>query len=334
MSSLLDPWAVRVAATLRLPDLIADGADTTKTLATRSGTNADALARLMRHLTILGLFSTTTDGRWEITELGALLRDDHPLGIRRGLDQNDCYVQKSDASVRGLLNSVRTGAAVWKALYGVSFWENITADPEFAESFNANMARYSAFFGPTLSRCYDWSNVEHVVDVGGGVGHTLVTILGAHRHLHGTLIDLPDAIADATAVLSESGVIDRCTLVPQSFFDLLPPGGSVYLLANVIHDWNDDDSIRILSRCAEAAGPTGRILLVERIIPENIDSGEQDLFGQIDLYMLLLVGGRERTVKQFDQLGAAAGLQRTAVYVLTDLPLSLIEYAVANAAYV
>lgn len=331
MSSLLEPWVVRVAATLRLPDLVAGGAGTAAALAQRSGADADALARLMRHLTILGFFSITAAGTWEITELGALLKDDHPLGMRRGLDQNDHYAQKLDRSVHGLLDAVRAGDAVWEIVHGLSFWDNMTADPQLAESFNAHMAHHSSLFGPAISRGYDWSHIRRIVDVGGGTGRTLATLLSAHPHLHGTLIDQPGPIADATAVLTEAGVIDRCTVLPQSFFDPLPAGGDVYLLANIIHDWNDDDSIKVLSRCVQAAGPAGRILLAERTITDQKDHREQLSFSQMDLYMLLLFGSRERTLLEFHELAAAAGLQHTTVYALADFPtLSLIEYTVAH----
>jgi 2,7-dihydroxy-5-methyl-1-naphthoate 7-O-methyltransferase len=329
ISSRLDPWAVRAAATLRLPDLVAEGADTTSELAARSGTDPDALSRLMRHLRLLGLFCTTADGHWELTELGKLLRDGHPMGMRRTLDQTDHYVQKVDRIGPGLLEAVRTGGAVWEKLHGLSFWDDISTSSGFGRGFNAQMAHHSAGYSPAIARGYDWSTVQHVVDVGGGTGRTLATILGAYPHLHGTLVDLPGPVAGAAAVLEQANVLGRCVVMSQSFFDPLPPGGDVYLLVNTVHDWNDEHSTRILRRCAEAAGPGGRVLLTERVVTDEADETEQAFVSGRDLHMLLINGGQERSEEEFRQLGATAGLRHTATHALVDYPsLSLVEYVV------
>jgi SAM-dependent hydroxylase len=329
MCSLLDPWAVRAAATLRLPDLVAEGADTTSELATRSDADPDALNRLMRYLRNLGLFYTTADGCWKLTELGELLRDGHPLRIRRALDQTNHYLQKVDQNTSGLLAAVRTGDAVWEKLHGLSFWDDMAADPEFGGGFDELMFHRSAQLGPAITRGYDWSTVQHVIDVGGGTGGVLASILSAHPNLHGTLVDLPSTVTDAAAVLAEANVADRCVIVPQSFFDVLPPGGDVYLLINILHNWCNEDSVKILRRCGEAAGPDGRVLLAERLVTEEADENEQAVISGTDLYMLLLIGGRERTKDEFHQLGLTAGLGHTATHTLTEHPwTSLLEYTV------
>jgi 2,7-dihydroxy-5-methyl-1-naphthoate 7-O-methyltransferase len=331
ISSRLDPWAVRVAATLRLPDLVAEGAGTTSELAARSGTDPDALGRLMRHLTLLGLFCTTADGRWELAELGEFLRDGHPMRLRSTLDQDDDYVRKVDRSAYGLLEAVRTGGAVWEKLHGRSFWEEMSANPGFGSGFNAHMARHSAICSPAIARGYDWSTVQHLVDVGGGTGRCLATILGAHSHLRGTVVDLPGLVADAAAVLEEANVLGRCAVAPQSFFDPLPPGGDLYLLTNIVHKWNDEDSAKILRRCAEAVSPGGRVLLAERVVTDEADKTEQAFVSGVDLIMLILTGGRERSEEEFRKLGSTAGLRHTATRALADYPLlSLVEYVVEN----
>ncbi|MDQ3763224.1 MAG: methyltransferase [Actinomycetota bacterium] len=329
ISSLLDPWSVRAAATLRLPDLVAEGADTISELATRSCTDPDALGRLMRHLTLLGLFRTTVDGRWELAEFGELLRDSHPRRMRAILDQTDHFVRKMDRSAYGLLEAVRTGSSVWEKLHGLSFWDDMTADPELGRCFDAVNANHSAMFGPAITRDYDWSTVQQVVYVGGGTGHALAIILSAHRHLRGTLVDLPGPLAGAAVVLEEADVADRCVMVPQSFFDALPRGGDVYLLANTVHDWSDQDSARILRRCAEAAGSGGRVLVAERLATDEADEAERAFVSRMDLLILLLLGGRVRSEDQFRQLGATVGLRHTATNALADCPwLSLVEYVV------
>lgn len=331
MSSLLDPWAVRAAATLRLPDLVADGADTTAELARRSGTDPDALGRLMRHLRLLGLFTATTDGRWRLTRLGEQLRDGHPTQLRRTLDQDDAYLQKVDQSGHGLLAAVRTGGPVWEETHGLEFWDDLARHPELGSGFDRKMERHSATFGPAIARGHDWSSARQVVDVGGGTGRVLAAVLSAHPQLGGTLVDLPGTVGHAGPVLREAGVADRCAVVPQSFFDPLPPGGDVYLLVNVVHNWGDEASVKILRRCADAAGTGGRILLAERILTEHASDTEQAFVSGTDLYMLMLIGGKERTTEEFGLLGTGAGLRLAATHALPDCPwLSLVEYTVEN----
>lgn len=331
-ASLLDPWAIRAAATLRLCDLVAEGADTTDELAGQAGADAGALGRLMRHLALLGLFRAAPDGRWEVTDLGAVLRDGHPYGLRATLDQADPFIGRLDRSAQGLLHSVLTGKPAWEALHGLSFWENMAQDPGFGKGYDAQMNRHSSRFGKALGRGYDWPGVRHLVDVGGGVGRTLAAILSAHPHLEGTLVDLPGPLAEAPALLQQAGVAERCRLAPQSFLDPLPAGGDVYLVANVIHNWDDADSGRILGRCAEAAGPDGRVLLVERIAPEGADESLQANVSHLDLYMLMTSGGRERSLDDLHALAAAAGLRHAETRVLEGCPwLSLLEYRVATA---
>jgi hypothetical protein len=330
ISSLLSPWAIRAAATLRLPDLVAEGADTTSDLATRSETDPDALHRLMRHLQILGLFCTTADSRWALTELGDLLRDDHPLRMCRVLDQTNEYLRKVNQSTYGLLAAVRAGGAVWDRLHGLSLWDDLAANSELGRGFSELTTFRLALLGPAIARGYDWTTSRHIIDVGGGTGHLLASILDIQPDLQGTLVDLPSVITDATAVLEEANVADRCVVVPQSFFDVLPRGGDVYLLANILHNWDNENSAKILRRCAEAAGSGKRVLLVERVVTDKADENEQDFFVSVsDLSMLFLLGGRERTEDEFHQLALATGLRHTATHPLAEYPsMSLLEYTV------
>lgn len=331
ISSLLDPWALRAAATLRLPDLIAEGADTTSELARRSDTDPSALNRLMRHLEILGLFSTTMNGRWKLTELGEFLRDDHPRQIRSSLDQANHYLRKVDQSTYGLLEAIRTGRPIWDKLHGLSFWDDLATDQDLRKGFDELMACRSVRLCSAISQGYDWANVQHVIDVGGGTGNVLASILSLQPDLRGTLVDLPSTVADAAAILERANVADRCVVVGQSFFDMLPYGGDVYLLTNVLHNWSDEKSAKILRRCAEAANKGGRVVLVERVMNDIADENDRSFASGMDLYMLLLIGGQERTDKEFHRLALTAGLQHTATYPLAEYPwMALIEYTVAT----
>jgi hypothetical protein len=236
-----------------------------------------------------------------------------------------------DMSTYGLLEAVRTGGAVWEKLHGLSFWDDKTADPGLSRCFDAVNANNSIMFGPAIAQGYDWSTVQHIVDVGGGTGRALATILSVHPHLRGTLVDLPGPAADAALVLEEANVVGRCVVVPQSFFDALPSGGDVYLLANTVNDWSDEDSARILRRCAEAAGPGRRVLVAERVATDEADEAERGLASRVDLFVLLLFGGRVRSEEEFRRLGATAGLRHTVTHALVDYPwLSLVEYVVES----
>jgi 2,7-dihydroxy-5-methyl-1-naphthoate 7-O-methyltransferase len=251
------------------------------------------------------------------------------MSMRRILDQADHFVRKMDRSAYGLLEAVRTGGAVWEKLHGLSLWDDMAADPELGRCFDTVNANHSAMFGPAITRDYDWSTVQHIVYVGGGTGRALAVILSAHPHLRGTLVDLPGPLAGAAVVLEEANVLGRCVVVPQSFFDALPTGGDVYLLANTVHDWDDGDSAKILRRCAEAAGPGGRVLVAERVATDEADEAERTSVSRIDLLMLLLLGGRLRSEEEFRRLGATAGLRHMATQALVGCPwLSLVEYVV------
>lgn len=296
---LVTPMAVRVAATLRVADLMAGGAEHVDELAERTGTDADALGRLLRHLTCHGVFAEPSPGRFTINEIADLLRSDHPSGMQMWLDL-DGFGARMDLAFTGLMHSVRTGQPAWEAVFGAPFWDYLAANPAMAASFDALMAgsvRTSAATG------YDWSGVRHVVDVGGGTGALLAEVLGANAGIRATLVDLPDTVARGRHFMAERGLDGRCEFAGQSFFDPLPPGGDVYVLSGVLHDWGDEQATAILRRCAEAAGRAGRVLVVE-----HATDSDPGMFAEMDLRMLVLAGGRERRVEDYETLATAAGL--------------------------
>ncbi|MGW4109283.1 methyltransferase [Actinosynnema sp. NPDC004786] len=316
MSTLFTPWVVRLAVTYRLPDLVAGGCAGVAELAARSGTDPDALRRVLRHLVDLGLFTREGPDRVGLTARGRVLCGDHPAQLARFLDQANPWAERTDRAVPGLLESVRTGASAWPSVFGRPFWDDLAADAEFAKAFDEVMAVHAAVFGPAVARRWDWSGVTRLVDVGGGTGLVLAEVLRHHPHLRGVLVDLPGTAARARAALDASGVGDRAEVVGGSFFDPLPPGGDVYLLSNIIHDWADADGERILRRCAEAAGPGGVVLLAERVVDGGGDRAARAAVSRRDMAMLLLMGARERDEAEFRALGAAAGLRLT-----TTVPL-------------
>ncbi|RZQ59520.1 methyltransferase [Amycolatopsis suaedae] len=326
LASLATPWAIRAAVTFALPDLIDAGHSSVEELARHTGTDADALGRVLRYLTGLGVFAQSGDGTYQVTPFGRVLRHDHGSGIHSWLDQSG-FSGRIDQTYGRLIDSVRSGKPAYEPLFGLPAWDDLENQPELADSFNRMMASHTDVFAAAVATEYDWSAVRRVVDVGGGLGHLLAELLRRHPHLHGTLVDLPNTAAAGKPVLDSAEFQDRYEICGQSFFDPLPAGGDVYLLANIVHDWADHEAIAILRRCAEAASPHGKVLLVDRVIRDNDDHLR---VAAADLHMLLTLGGKERSEAEFAALGTAAGLRLDEVQPLTRPPdLFLVRYGVS-----
>lgn len=213
----------------------------------------------------------------------------------------------------GLAHTVRTGEPAWEQVFGQPFWAYLDANPAISASFDATMAVDAG--SAAVADGYDWTTAGHVADIGGGTGTLIAAVLRRHPQLRGTLADLPETAARARQYLTGLGLHGRCAVVGQSFFDPLPAGADVYLLSRVIHDWDDAAAIAILRRCAEAAGSAGRVLVIES---NGTNGGDPAAFAEMNLRMLVLAGGRERTTEDYSALATAAGLQVTAVYDITE----------------
>jgi O-methyltransferase len=213
VTDLVTPMAVRVAATLRLADLMAAGAERVDELAQRTGTDADALGRLLRHLTCHGVFAEPAPGRFMLNETAELLRSDHPSGVRLWYDLEG-FGGRMDLAFTELMHTVRTGQPAWERVFGAPFWEHLAADPGMAGSFDAVMA---GSVRATAASHDDWSGVQHVVDVGGGTGTLVADVLQANPGLRATLVDLPDTVARGRRFLAELGLDGRCEFAGQSF---------------------------------------------------------------------------------------------------------------------
>ncbi|MFC4565717.1 methyltransferase [Nocardiopsis mangrovi] len=307
MLDLLTPWAMAAALGLRLPQAIADGAECADDLARAVGADAGGITRLLRYLALRGLVTEPEPRRFRLTRLGELLREDHPADAVRHL-RPDSAQWRINLAWAGLPEAVRTGRAGYRIVHGRTFWADIEADPGFAESFSSLVSMWSDGWIPALAAAWPWHDARHVVDLGGGAGDVLISLLGTHPHLRGTLLDLPEAVGLARPALAAAGLSGRCAAVEGSFFDPLPEGGDVYLLAHCLHNWPDDACAAILRRCAEAVGDTARLLLAELFAPE--DGGGGDAFGvSNDLTMFNVFGSGERTESRHRELLAGAGLE-------------------------
>lgn len=293
-ADLVTPMAIRVAATLKLADHIALGARTAAALAEVVGADPDALRRLLDHLVAVQVL--TED--YGLTPLGERLRDDHPDGMRAWLDMENS-VGRAELSFVHLLHTVRTGEAAFPRLYGHDFWDDLATEPKRSASFDTLMSERLTADAPEIAAAYPWGSLGHLVDVGGGNGSLLLTILRAHPELHGTVLDLVGPVTRAGEAIAAAGMGDRADTREGSFFDELPAGAGGYLLCGVIHDWDDDEAARILRRCAGAAGRTGKVLIVEDNPPTTAG----------DLRMLCYVRGRDRTLPELIALAGTAGLE-------------------------
>jgi hypothetical protein len=309
--------ALAVAATLGIADLLADGPRSVDELAEVTGTHAPSLVRLLRALASIGVFAEDDDQRFRLTSLAEPLRSDAPRSVRsslRFLGDPVLFVPWGQ-----LLHSVKTGEPAFDHVFGTGLYSYLAQHPEPAEVFNAGMAGQPRH--EVVLEVYDFSQARVVVDVGGGDGRLIAAILRAHPAQRGILCDLPGVVAEARQRLEHDGLTDRCEVVGGSFLERVPEGGDLYLLSDVLHNWDDDRAVTILANCRKAVAEEGRLVIVQQVLPPSND----DVFGRFaDLNMLVLLGGRERTADDFRQLLAAAGFTLTRI-LGTRVPYSIVE---------
>ena len=299
LSDLCTPWCVHVVATLRIADHVAAGTTQIDALAAASGAHPDSLHRVLRQLVGKGVFEEPAPGRFALNESARALL--HP-SARFGLDL-DGFGGRMAYAWGSLLSAVRSGAPAYHSVFGRPFWEDLQAHPDIAASFDALMGPGHGTPDPEVLVTGGWESVRMVVDVGGGTGSLLAEILRARPTLRGTLVDLPQTVARSREVFQAAGVAERVTTAGQSFFDPLPAGADLYLLKSVLADWPDREATAILRRCAEAARTAGRVVVLSGVSPE--EGGGQGPA----LLMMVLVGGRERSLSEFRELARAAGLE-------------------------
>jgi hypothetical protein len=296
--------AVHVAAALAIPDLLAEGALTSDELADATDTHAPSLYRLLRALASAGVLHEIEGHRFELTAVGGCLRSD----VSGSLADWAVFVGRPYhwQAWGDLLDSVRTGENAFQRLHGTDAWTYRAQRPEESVIFDRAMATRFRQASAALLEAYDFGRYRTIVDVGGGNGALLAALLGAHPGLEGVLFDQPHVVSSAPELLEREGISRRCRVVAGDFFASVPEGGDAYLLRNVIHDWNDHDASRILATVRRSLPPAGTLLLVERIVaPPN--EGRDTNF--LDLLMLVILGGRERTADEFDRLLASSGFR-------------------------
>ena len=294
-----------VVAKLGIADLLKDGPRTSEDLAQVTGTHAPSLYRVLRLLTAADLLIEGDAHSFALTPLGTYLQTGVP-GSMRTTALN--YGGEPTWQVWGaLLHSVETGEPVYQHVFGCSNWDYRAQHPEAAALFDQTMTEWTASVAPTVAAAYDFSASPTLVDVGGGHGQMLASILQAHPTLHAILFDLPHVVQGAPSLLEAAGVADRCEVIGGDAFTAVPADYETYLLSRVIHDWDDERAIAILTRCQQAMKPQGKVLLVERVILSG--STPPLLVLESDVNMLVATGGIERTEEEYRTLLSAAGLE-------------------------
>jgi C-methyltransferase len=326
MEMIVGTWlsqAITVAAELGVADALAAGPQTIDALAADVSADPDALGRLLRALIGRGVFRRGGDGRYELNSLARTLCSDAEVSMSAAARFYGSPEQRNRWTM--LAESIRTGRSVVPVLHGKESFDFFDEHEQHGDLFNQTMSSISALTDATVVAAYDFSSYPTVVDVGGGHGLLLAGILAATPSVRGVLYDLPAVVSTVAKILCYTRMADRVQIEVGSFFDAVPPGGDLYVLKNIVHDWPDDKAVRILRNVRAAAGPGAAVLLVELVIPDH----DRDFPGKwADLEMLLNLGARERTAAEYRNLLSQAGFEMTRL-VATASPLSLVEARVA-----
>jgi hypothetical protein len=312
---------LHVAAKLNIADLVAEGPRPVETLAAESGTNVDALYRVLRVLVSVGVFSEPQPHHIALSPAAELLRGDVAGSIR------DMVVWASNPIIMRvtseLLHSVKTGNPAIEHVYGKPAFECFASMPEFGHAFNEGMTAISAELAPAVLEAYDFSGVGTLMDVGGGHGFFLCQALKQYPQMKGILLEQPAVIEGAKCLLCELRLESRCQPVAGNFFEQIPAGADAYFVQHILHDWSDEPALKVLGnlRQALAGHPGGRLIVVDTVLPDDARPHPGKL---LDLLMLMFPGGRERTETEWRDLLARAAFTLTRI-IPTRSPDSVIE---------
>lgn len=310
--------AIYAAATFRIADHLKDGPRSTDDLAAATSTNSDALYRLLRALASIGIFAEGEPRHFSLTPLAEPLQSDIPgskraLALMSGDEQFHAWTE--------IEFSIQTGSTAFEKVYGKPIFAYLGEHPDKARIFDAAMVGIHGRESNDILDAYDFSSMSLVADIGGGNGSQIINLLNRYPNLKGILFDLPHVVERAKKQIESAGLTDRCELVGGDFFDAVPDGADAYMMRHIIHDWDDNKSLQILRNCHRAMSPSARLLLVESVIP----AGNKPFGGKfLDLVMLLIPGGKERTEDEYRGLFAAAQFDLSRV-VPTSGEISIVE---------
>ena len=307
LTAFWKPQAIFAAIKLGIPDLLAGETRSSGQLAAIIKAHQPSLYRLLRALCAIGLCTEVSNDMFELTPSGAILCSGAPDSLH--------YValffatQMSELWSR-LADCVKAGQTASRLTSGAGPFDAFAHDSQGAEIFHQAMLELTRMNAVALATSYDFSKIAELIDVGGGHGELLCAILRKNPTVRGAIFDLPHAGPGAIRTIEEAGLGDRCRIITGSFLDSVPAGADAYLLKTVIHDWEDERAVKILSNCRHAMKPDARLLLIERIMPQRIEqTARHEAVAMLDLTMLVGPGGRERTQAEFNALLRGAGLK-------------------------
>ena len=320
VSSYWVTQCIYVAAKLGIADLLKDAPKHCDELAAATNSHSDSLYRLLRALASLDIFAETQPHYFQLTPLADCLQSDVPHSIKDiALLMGEYHYQAWEH----LLHSVKTGETAFEHFQGISVFEYNQQNPTARQVFDAAMTEYSAMEIEDILAVYDFSSINKLVDVGGGVGSLMASILQKHSHMKGVLFDQPEVVGNAGNVFQAAGVGDRCEIVGGSFFEFVPEGGDTYLMKHIIHDWDDERCVAILKNCYRAMQPESKLLILEYVIPPDNDYFMGKL---LDINMLVMCpGGRERTEAEYRDLLKSTGFELTNVVPSKLSGIAIIE---------
>ncbi|MET0752206.1 MAG: methyltransferase [Pyrinomonadaceae bacterium] len=312
--------AISVASKLYIADYLKTDAKTVAELAELTATHEPSLYRLMRALTSVGVFQKDSGGRYSNSPLSELLRSDHPESFRAASHMiGDAEHWRAHGN---MLQSVKTGEIAFEYTFGQPIFPYYAQNPEPAKVFDDAMTGFSRGIANAVAATYDFSGAGTIADIAGGHGLLLATALKAAPQAKGVLFDQPQVIAGAGEVLKNEGVAERVEIVSGDFFSAIPVEADIYLMKFIIHDWNDKQSETILRNLAKSAEPGARVLLVESVVEE--DDSIASMSKVMDLNMLAMTGGKERTATEYAELFEKTGFRLTRV-IPTPSPMQIVE---------
>ena len=310
---------IYAAARFGIADILADGPKTIEELAEETQTHACSLYRVMRALASVGIFSESNDGTFSLTPMAE--------GLKTGALRSEAIMFNAEYSDRAwlrFLDSIKTGEAAFPIAHGKPLTEWLVDHSDEARTFNEANAFKAATSHRAIVDSYDFSGIETLTDIGGGTGSLMIEILKANPNMEGIAADLPAVIEQATKTISDRGLQDRCKTVTCNFFERVPQWSDAYLLSHVLHDWPDDKCIDILSNCRKAMKPESRLLIVEMIVPLGDAPSVAKL---LDLEMMVMTGGKERTEEEYKTLLEESGLKHIRT-IPTQESISVLEVCI------
>jgi hypothetical protein len=318
LGGLFQAWMLYVVAERGIADLLAEGPQTSTELAKTAGLHEPSLYRLLRSLASFGVFEEESPRRFVLNPLGSALKAGDPSGAR-DMVMNTTWLSRAVAEFPRVVASGENGMQL---AFGMGIFDFLAQHPKESAIFNRALIATGAGEPSAVAEAYDFSGVRRLVDVGGGIGTLVATVLGRYPLVQGVLFDRPDVIDDARPTLADHGVAERCEIVGGDFFVAVPDNADAYVMSHILHDWDDDRCVTILRNCRSAIDSDGRLLLVEMVLPP----GDMPHPGQMfDMYMLVLnAGGMERTEEQYGELLHRGGFRLTRI-VPTESAVSVIE---------